>query len=231
MSADFYVHIVESPSPAELRDLRTEGQALRSVLAVAGIPHRYNPAVDLEQFHIAMTDEVDAAIDEFRKPPILHLSAHGSERGIQLTNQEELLWSDLADYIRPLNEILNGGLGVCMSCCGGAHGVQMAEVMRREKLPYKWIAGSFADVMLPDIALAYSVFYRRFHSGDYGDDRDLIKTVRAASGITDFAIWDGERIQEKYLQGQYEQLVQIIREKREERAREERMERIRQGTR
>ena len=98
MSADFYVHIVESPSPAELRDLLTEGQVLRSVLAVAGIPHRYNPAVDLEQFHIAMTDEVDAAIDEFRKPPILHLSTHGSERGIQLTNQEELLWSDFAEW-------------------------------------------------------------------------------------------------------------------------------------
>lgn len=228
MSADFYVHIVESPSPAELRDLRTEGQALCSVLAVAGIPYSYSLAVDLDQFHIAMTDEVDEAIDEFRKPPILHLSTHGSERGIQLTNQEELLWSDLADYIRPLNEILNGGLGVCMSCCGGAHGVQMAEVMRREKLPYKWIAGSFADVMLPDIALAYSVFYRRFHSGDYGDDGDLIKTVRAASGIADFAIWDGKRIQEKYLQGQYEQLVQIIREKREERVREERMERVRE---
>ena len=98
MSADFYVHIVESPSPAELRDLRTEGQALCSVLAVAGIPYSYSLVVDLDQFHIAMTNEVDEAIDEFRKPPILHLSAHGSERGIQLTNQEDLLWSDLAEW-------------------------------------------------------------------------------------------------------------------------------------
>lgn len=231
MSADFYVHIVESPAPAELRDLRTEGQALCSVLDIAGIPYSYSLAVDLDQFHIAMTDEVDEAIDEFRKPPILHLSTHGSEQGIQLTNQEELLWSDLADYIRPINEILAGGLGVCMSCCGGAHGVQMAKIIRRERLPYKWIAGSFADVMLPDIALAYSVFYRRFHCGDYGDDGDLIKTVRAASGIADFAIWDGERIQEKYLQGRYEQLVQIIRQQRMERIRQQRMERVRERVR
>lgn len=226
MSADFYVHIVESPSPAELRDLSTEGQALCSVLDIAGIPYSYSLAVDLDEFHIAMTAEVDEAIDEFRKPPILHLSTHGSERGIQLTNQEELLWSDLADYIRPINEILDGGLGVCMSCCCGAHGMQMAKVIRRERLPYKWIAGSLADGTIPDVALAYSVFYRRFHCGDYGDDQDLTDRVRVASGIADFDIWDGERIQENYLQ-----LVQIIREKRVERIREKSMERIRERVR
>lgn len=104
-------------------------------------------------------------------------------------------------------------------------------VIRREKLPYKWLAGSFADGTIPDIALAYSVFYRRFHCGDYEDDQDLINRVRAASGIADFNIWDGERIQEKYLQGQYEQLVQIIREKRVERIREKRMERVRERVR
>ena len=222
MSADFYVHIVESPSPEELRGGLTEGKALCAVLDIAGILYSYSLTVDLDQFHIAMTDKVDEAIDEFRKPPILHLSIHGSELGIQLTDQNELLWSDLADYIRPINEILNGGLGVCMSCCYGAHGAQMAEVIRRERLPYKWLAGSFADVAIRDVALAYSVFYCRFHWGDY-DDGDLINAVRAASGISDFGIWDGERIQEEY-----EQLVRIIRAKRVERIRAKQMERIRE---
>ena len=228
MSAEFYVHIVESPSPEELHNGLTEGKALYSFLDIAGIPYSYSLAVDLDEFHIAMTEAVDEAIDEFRKPPILHLSAHGSELGIQLTSREELFWPDLADYIRPINEVLNGGLGVCMSCCGGGHGTQMAEIIRKEKLPYKWITGSSADVMLPDVALAYSVFYRRFHCGDYEVVGDLVTTVRAASAIDDFDIWDGNLIQEEYLQDQYEQLVRIIREKRMERIREKRMERIRE---
>ena len=199
MSADFYVHIVESPSPEELRDGFTEGRALCSFLDIAGIPYSYSLAVDLDQFRIAMTtDKVDEAIDGLSKLPILHLSVHGGEGGIQLTNKEKLLWSDLADYIRPINNLLNGILGVCMSCCGGAHGIQMAEVIQRRNLPYKWLVGSFADVTLPDIALAYSVFYRRFHCGDYGDDKDLISTVRAASAIDDFNLWYGERIQKEY---------------------------------
>lgn len=228
MSADFYVHIVESPSPEELRDGLTEGKALCSFLDIAGILYSYSLVADLDQFHIAMTDEVDEAMDEFRKPPILHLSTHGSGRGIQLADRDELLWPDLADYVRPINEVLNGGLGVCMSCCGGGHGTQMAEIIRKEKLPYKWIAGSSADVMLSDVALAYSVFYRRFHCGDYEVVGDLVATVRAASAIDDFDIWDGNLIQEEYLQDQYEQLVRIIREKRMERIREKRMERIRE---
>lgn len=197
MSADFYVHIVESPAPEELHNGLTAGKALCSFLEVAGIQYSYSRAVDLDEFHRAMTHEFDAALDQFRKPPILHLSAHGSELGIQLTNRQELFWPDLAAYMRPINEILEGGLGVCMSCCCGVAGVQMAAIIRRERLPYKWLVGSAAAVALPDVALAYSVFYRRFHYGHY-DDGDLIKTVRAASHMADFDIWDGERIQEEY---------------------------------
>lgn len=209
MSVNFYVHIVESPSPEELHNGVTEGRVLCSFLDTAGIPYSYSLAVNLDRFCIAMTDEVEDVIDKLNKIPILHLSVHGSEEGIQLTNQEKLLWSKLAGYISPINNLINGGLGVCMSCCCGVHGIQMAEVIRRRNLPYKWLVGSFADVQLPDVALAYSVFYRRLHCGDYGDDEDLIETVRAASGIDDFDVWDGERIQEEYLQDRYEQFVKI----------------------
>ncbi len=195
MSADFYVHIVESPSPAELRDGVTEGRALCSFLDIAGIPYSYSLAVDLDQFRIAMTNKVDEAINGFSKLPILHLSVHGGEGGIQLTNQEKLLWSELADYIHPINNRLNGRLDVCMSCCGGAYGAQMAQVFPDS--PYNWLVGSFADVALPDIALAYSILYRRVHCG-YENLLELIETVRAASGISDFGIWDGKRIQEEY---------------------------------
>ncbi|MEX1228865.1 MAG: hypothetical protein WEB58_01420 [Planctomycetaceae bacterium] len=157
MSANFYVHIVESPSPAELLDGITEGRALCSFLDIARIPYSYNLAVDPAQFHAAMTDRVVTAGKAFNGlPPILHFSTHGGEEGIQLTNQREtgivIPWSDLATYIRPVHRII-GNIGVCMSCCGGSHGTKMARVISSEEVPFAWIMGSSTQIDLRDAAL------------------------------------------------------------------------------
>ena len=212
MANDFYVHIVESPSPDELLDGITEGRSLCSFLDIAEIPYSYNLAVDLDHFHMAMTDRVVEDINKFRKIPILHLSTHGNEQGIQLTDQSRIPWPELADYLLDIHEYIGGGLGVCMSCCGGAHGTQMAEEIQKINIPYQWIAGSFSDIALRDATLAYAILYRGLHRGV--DDIDLlVEAIRVASGIADFDIWDGELIQETYLQERIEEkLESIIRE-------------------
>ena len=211
MANDFYVHIVESPSPDELLDGITEGGALCGFLDIAGIQYSYNLAIDLDQFDIAMTNRVEEAIDKFRKVPILHLSTHGSEQGIQLTDQSRIPWPELADYLLDIHEYI-GGLGVCMSCCGGAHGTQMAEEMQKINIPYQWIAGSFSDIDLRDATLAYAILYRGLHRGV--DDIDLlVEAIRVASGIADFDIWDGELVQEAYLQERIEEKLERIRER------------------
>ena len=218
MANDFYVHIVESPSPPELLNGITEGRALCEFLDLDGIPYSYNLAVDLDQFDIAMTDRVEEAIYEFRKIPILHLSMHGSEQGIQLANQygtnDLISWFELAPYLHNIHKHLRDihkyldGLGVCMSCCGGAHGIKMAEEMRKANIPYQWIAGSFSDIDLSGATLAYAIFYRRHHRGIDNLDalRNLILAIRVTSGIADFDIWDGKLIQEAYRQERIEEI-------------------------
>ncbi len=200
MSNKFYVHIVESPSPDELLDGITEGKALCSFLDIAKIPYSYNLAVDLNHFNIAMGDRIWESINKFQVWPILHLSTHGGQDGIQLTNQRDtgdfLAWSYLATYLRSIQDGLMGGIGVCMSCCGGAHGTQMARVIPSNLIPFSWIVGTSTVVDVPDIALAYSIFYRQFHSGVSG--QPLIEAMRAGSGITDFGIWNGELIQAEH---------------------------------
>ena len=211
MPNKFYVHIVESPSPDELLDGITEGKALCSFLDIAKIPYSYNLAVDLNHFKIAMGDRIWESITKYQVWPILHLSAHGGQDGIQLTNQRDtgqfLSWSELATYLRPIHDKLKGGIGVCMSCCGGAYGTQMAKVIFRNLIPFNWIVGTSTVVAVPDIALAYSIFYRRFHSGVSG--QPLIDAVRVGSGITDFSIWKGEFIQTEYSQNIQKALEQI----------------------
>ena len=210
MANNFYVHIVESPSPDELLDGITEGGALCGFLDIAGIQYSYNLAIDLDQFDIAMTNRVEEAIYTFDKIPILHLSMHGNEQGIQLTNQygteDMIFWPQLAIYLRRIHRYIRRhiggkGLGVCMSCCGGAHGTQMAEQIRKINIPYRWIIGSSSEIDLCDAALAYAILYRGLHRGVDDDDIDLlVEAIRVASGITDFDIWDGELVQEIYKQ-------------------------------
>lgn len=220
MPAHFYVHLIESPSPDELRDGVTEGKALCSFLDIAGIPYAYNLVVDLDQFHIAMTDKIDEATDAFRKVPILHLSTLGSERGIQLTNQNELLWSELAEYIR----LIHGGLGVCISGCFGLYGAKMAEVT---DIPYGWIASSGCEIEVPDVALAYAIFYRRLYCG-IDDIASLLRAIRVASRISDFNIRNTKRIQAAYLQDRIDGIAKRSSQKRREELIEKICERIRE---
>ena len=209
MANNFYVHIVESPSPDELLDDITEGRALREFLDIAGIQYSYNLAVDLDRFHIAMRDKIVKSIKDYRKVPILHLSTHGNEQGIQLTNQygteDMIFWPQLADYLRDIHEYI-GGLGVCMSCCFGAHGIQMAKVISKEKIPYRWIIGSFSDIDLCDSALAYATFYRRLHRG-IDNTNHLMEALRIVSGISDFGVLNAEQIQKAYRQKRIEEIL------------------------
>ena len=212
MSDKFYVHIVESPAPYELLDGITEGKALCSFLDIADIPYLYNLVVDLDHFKKAMTDRVSEGIKKFQKAPILHISTHGGQEGIQLTNQYDttyyLSWSNLAEYLLPIHESLGRNLGVCMSCCGGSHGTQMAEVTLSNLVPFRWIIGTSTKIKVPDAALAYSIFYRRLYGGVYG--KDLLNAVRAGSGINEFGMWESKPIQENYLQNIRQQNIQRI---------------------
>jgi hypothetical protein len=212
MTARFYVHIIESPSPEELLEGITEGRALCSFLDIAQIPYSYNLAVNPKQFHVAMTARVDEASTRFNLRPILHFSTHGGESGIQLTSQRELeeviRWDKLAEYIRPIHQII-GDIGVCMSCCEGANGVKMAEVIREQDIPFAWIIGPLTKIYLRDAALAFAVFYRRFHCGD-SDPNNLLEAMRAASGISSFNIWFGDLAQQQYSQALLQKSLQSL---------------------
>ncbi len=198
MAANFYVHIVECPSPRELLDGQTEGRALCSFLHVAQIPFLYNLAIDDEQFTIALTQRIHYGSQQFGRPPILHLSAHGSDQGIQLAHQRKtqqyIPWSLLARHIRPIRDTWKD-LGLCMSSCGGGHERRMAEVIRAEDVPFAWIVGPTVPVDLRDAALAFAVFYRRLQVGKSGE---AIEAMRVASGVQQFDIAVGDLTQQQY---------------------------------
>jgi len=208
----FYVHIVESPSPDDLLDGRTEGNTLCSFLELAEIPCQYNLVVDEDYLQVALSMRVLNAVKRFDLPPIIHIAAHGNENGIQLTNQcaskTILPWDRLRGHLTLLGQLLNPKIGLCMSSCGGAHGKKMAAVMRPEEIPMAWIVGTSMKVNYADAALAFAVFYRGLRRGD--SESELIKAMRAASGVGDFNIDYGHVVQQQYSKEQMEGLQRAL---------------------
>ena len=209
MTRNFYVHIVESPSPDELMDGRSEGQALCAFLASARIPYAYFVAVDKVRLRATLTDRIAQAPNNFGGlPPILHISSHGGPDGIQLTHQRDtneiVRWDELAGLIRPihLNHADIGGIGVCLSCCNGAHGQRMVEVPIKQDVPFTWLVGKHTTIDVHDAALAYAVFYRRFQTG-CNDVDQMVHAMNGAIDSDDFTIVHGESRQEQYT---YEQV-------------------------
>ncbi|HET6881126.1 MAG TPA: hypothetical protein VFI31_13280 [Pirellulales bacterium] len=131
---------------------------------------------------------------------MLHLSMHGCQDGIQLTSQRDqgaiIPWQALGGMLHPLHNALPGGLGVCMSCCGGIHGKAMAQTFDKNRVPFNWLVGSASDADWRDLALAFAVFYRRYQAGLSGTK--LIEAVKVASGINDFDIVHGPLTQQSY---------------------------------
>lgn len=195
----FYVHIVESPSPDDLLDGRTEGNTLRSFLKLAEIPCQYNMVVNRRLLDMALTNRIAEGVEEFELPPIIHFSAHGNGDGLQLTDQRDaqklVPWANLRGLLLPIHQAANG-VGVCISSCGGLFGRKMAQVTTPDQIPMSWVVGSETAMDYADAALAFAVFYRRFWEG--AEEKELIAAMRAASGISDFKLEYGHVVQQSH---------------------------------
>src|SRR5574341_1196771 len=114
----FFVYIVESPSAPDLYHGRSEGSLLADALRLDSIPCVSRTAINPEAFVAALRIGLPEAMKQFPGHyPILHLSAHGSTGGIQLSSRDIITWNRLRELLVPINESLRGGLLLCMSAC------------------------------------------------------------------------------------------------------------------
>jgi hypothetical protein len=100
----FLVYIVESPSPVDLYHKRYEGEALGRALELAGIRSEHKLVVNTEALQAALQVGLKELLDEHRDYlPIVHLSAHGGEDGVQLTDGTIITWTGLRELVAPVN--------------------------------------------------------------------------------------------------------------------------------
>ena len=100
------VYIIESPSPRDLFEDRCEGQALSEALALAETDVYYRLAPNRETFSSAL----EFVIEDFHAKsgagsamPFIHISAHGDDDGIQLTDGEYFEWDDFRSSLERIN--------------------------------------------------------------------------------------------------------------------------------
>lgn len=173
------VIVIESPSPDDILADRREGYALMSALNLANIPSRYLAVSNLETFKkaISIASAIPMKIHEVdRSGQIvstrlirknLHISAHGNEHGIALTDGTFLPWVELAEQLDGLNKYdgyLNPSVGkprgmvvLAMSSCKGYYAKDVLSA--RTPSPVCAVVGGMRDVAWPDALTAWITYY------------------------------------------------------------------------
>jgi hypothetical protein len=187
---------------------------LCEALTLAGIPHAYNVASNWETFQLSLGPRLYEAAQRYQAWPVVHLSMHGNESGVGLTEAGSFLsWDALREILQPIATAINGWLIITMSCCFGAAGCRMAMVEDNEH-PFYALVGNNGSPTWADSAIAFMVFYHRFFAG--ASIEDAIEAMRMASGDQHFVGHFGHSIKADWVANapryRMEALLQLLTE-------------------
>ena len=97
-----YVHIIESPGDIDLLDGRTEGKCLNELFKLSGIPCSYNMVTTDNALEAVLSQRITEESKKHEMFPVLHISAHASKDGIQLTDGTNIQWEHLGELLSPI---------------------------------------------------------------------------------------------------------------------------------
>ena len=121
----FKVLIAESVFPEDFYADDREGHVVEAISRVLHWKATYKIALNAKTLCRAIKASSNGEYD------ILHLSCHGDEKGIQLTDETELSWDELADCFQDAGHIPHAL--VVSSCVGGDGGVARAFGARKRR--------------------------------------------------------------------------------------------------
>lgn len=195
----FFVFVIESPSSIDLYHRRSEGEILQQAANLNQIPCIVKTAINYEAFEASLKIGLKEAMDDFKGLiPILHISAHGFEDGIQLSSGQIINWEQLAELLRPLNQALENSLLFCLSCCEGYSGIRMAMTEEDRDHPYYAIVANVEKPLWSDTAVAYSTFYHLLAKGHF--ITDAVSAMQVAAGNDKFWLQTAEGAKQTYIE-------------------------------
>ncbi len=177
----FFVFVIESPSEIDIYKRRSEGEVVKQVADLNGIPCVVRTAISQQAcmacFQIGLK-EARASYPGYT--PVIHISAHGNSEGIQLSNGHVMDWDELKEHFRPVNQDLNNFLVVCMSSCEGYAGIRMAMENDTAPLPFYALVGCSEKPTWSETAVGYATLYHQLLRGEHIEV--AMNAMRTASG-------------------------------------------------
>ena len=187
--ADFQVYIIESPAPEDVYERWGEGEMIRESLRLADIPATVRVALDEEHFVKALREGLSELMQKKNLMPVLHVSAHGNEKGIELSDGRFIEWSLFGQITASLNGHLGGELLVCVSSCNSFNCARHALSGTN---PWKVIVGNTGEPTWNDTIIAFSAFYHLLAKGK--TIQEAVQGMCTASGNSDFKSADAQAV-------------------------------------
>lgn len=202
------VFVIESPSPDDVRDGRSEGEALSAALRLAEITSHFYRVHDLTSLGDCFTNIAELTISQKQQDhlkvitiPHLHFSAHGNEQGLGLTGGEFVPWDGLRILLLSLGKATGyiGPSGFCLflitlSTCKGAFANRMFGDLPHEfasdafagqvPKPCIGIVGPAEKVSWSDSLTAFITFYH-LNLTKHIPAQQAVKVMNQAAGLTD----------------------------------------------
>lgn len=191
------VYIIESPSDEDLRNGLIEGKALYKSLRIAECDVVYNLVKSKAEFDSAIDFVIRDCYDKKGKwsaMPFIHISAHGDEDGIQLTNDELIDWADFATLLDKINSAIGfvthftdysnnvSRIVLCFSTCKGFNAFKVWN--KTNICPYQCVVGPNTDIDWSDSLTAFITFYHLTNLKQKSFE-EAIKQMNLSAGLID----------------------------------------------
>ena len=203
------VFVIESLSPDDIGDGRSEGEALSAALRLAEISSEYHRVQDINTFGECFASIVKTTKSREQRGdrevvaiPHLHFSAHGNENGLRLTNGEFVPWDGLKIMLLGLGKATGyiGPSGYCLflttfSTCNGAFARRMFLGEPPQEFSNKMfggpppkpcigIVGPTAKVSWSDSLTGFVTFYH-LNLTKHVPAQQAVKVMNDAAGLRD----------------------------------------------
>ncbi len=161
------VFIAESNSRDDFYEGRLDGFAANEVLKVRRARTAYRVVLSPDLLMRALNDAAEGGFDVF------HLSCHGNDDGIALSDGSDVPWMALADWLKVFSSERKI---IVMSSCLGGH-VGFSKALTKKKTKFKVLFGSTASrgISFSESCIAWSILYNELLDGGVG-----IATLRTA---------------------------------------------------
>jgi len=187
------VHIIETLRPGDYHTGRRLFEELEpiTITAMPQVTARFSPIQSRAEFlELLQSIAEDARLHSHL--PILHIEAHGSSAGIQVSSGECLTWTEFKAELTAINEISKLNLLVILAACDGANLLHIIQPV--DRAPVRALIGPSRIVSAGEIERASLAFYRTlFDAGEVRAAWRAMNDVVAPAQLT-FAAFTAEYV-------------------------------------